>query len=153
MRKRTSILRPAGFLVLATIALIVFIGVTGDSRRQTNAINRARSYAAQLNDRLGREKRLPLNLSTREPQSRGLGVIPMECLTSAEAYVLRHSSDIVLAAWTVPVVRAMGADGRACIFFQDGAFSVRWLTLGEFDRNRAEQQARIEELRASKSQP
>lgn len=148
MRKRTSILRPTGFLALATIALLLFIGVTGDSRRQTNAIERARSYAAELASRMGGGSRMPLNLSPNVLASHDADSIGMQWLSSANAYLLRPSGHRGMVAWTIPIVQAMGADGRAAIFFESGEFSVRWLTLHEFRRHESEQAALIEELSA-----
>lgn len=72
----------------------------------------------------------------------------MEWLSSADAYVLRSGAREVVAAWTVPIVRAMGADGRATLFFENGVFSVRWLTLREFARLKSEQALIVNKLRA-----
>ncbi len=107
----------------------------------------------QLQDRSGTAKRLPLNLSLREKPSHETGLVAIECLTSTDAYLLRTSSDLVLAAWTAPVVRAMGTDGRACIFFQDGAFSTRWLAMSEFERELDRQTVMIKKLRQKIDQP
>lgn len=153
MRRRTSILRRAGFLAVATVASIVFIGVTGDTRRQNNAMQRARLYAAELTTRVGDGGRLPLNLSPRKLSAPGTKMVGMKWLSSADAYLLRRSDQTVLAAWTIRTVRAMGADGRAAIFFENGAFSVRWLTLREFARYKSEQTAMTDKLRAAAKKP
>ena len=149
MRRSRSILRPASFLALATVALIAFIAITGDLRRERNAMARARVCASELTDRVGPGGRLPLNLSatdSRVAEAQGIG---MESLSSADAHLLRGVGGRVLSAWTMPIVRAMGADGRATVWFEGGAFSVQWMTLSAFETALAEQNARVASLRDS----
>jgi len=153
MRKRTSILRSAGLLIVATIVLVLFIAITGDSRRQTNAMHRARAYAAELATRIGEGKLLPLNLSPGGLAAGERQPIGMEWVASSDAYWLRRTGRTVVAAWSVPVVRALGADGRAVIFFEGGAFVVRWLTLREFGQSMAAQNAVLEKLRTQAPNP
>jgi hypothetical protein len=51
--------------------------------------------------------------------------------------VLREADRPVLAAWTVPILRFFGRDGRAAILFSHGRFEVKWMTLAEFEEAKA----------------
>ena len=88
---------------------------------------------------------LPLNLQpslSLDPSSR----IIDSWLTLDDARILRAADHEVMIAWTIPLVRALGRNERAAIFFNGGTYSVRWLPLAQFDELFAQQVAEIKRL-------
>ncbi len=133
-------------LVVAALALLAFIGVLGDVRRQRNAVLQAERHAEVYAARAGETGTLPLNLEPAKAEPAGTKMISMEWLSADEARLLRKSAGRVIVAWTVAMVRALGQDGRAVIFFEDGRFDVEWVTLARFREIRAAQEAEIRRL-------
>ena len=147
--RRRSVLRSVFLLLLATVALFVFILVQGDARRRQRAMSQAQWHAANLAQRLGDTKALPLNLEPVRDPARTGEVSRVEWLSRDDALRLRRSDKRVLAAQTVSLPRVLAPDGRAAIFFEGGKFYVKWLTLPEFDRLYAAQQDEIRRLSAA----
>lgn len=140
--RRRSPIETLILLTLLAAVLLVFIAWLGDWRRRHNidALMQAQTevYASMTTD----TGLLPLNLEPTlhsDPNTR-----PLEAwLTPDEARVLRGTDGEIMIAWTVPLVRALGRNERAVIFFQKGKYEVRWVPLEEFTRQYARQ---IEEI-------
>ena len=145
-RRRLSILRSVVLLIVATIALLVFILAQGDARRRQRAMEQARWHASTLAKRVGEAGALPLNLEPDPAPGRRLGMF--ESLSRQEARSLRRSDMRVIVAQTTPVLRVFAPDGRAAIFFRQGRFDVQWLTVQQFDELFAQQQDEIRRLEA-----
>ena len=143
-RRRVRILSSVVLLLLAAATLIVFIGVLGDIRRQSNALLQAERHAATYAGRAEGTGILPLNLEPEAQDESGAGMIPIEWLGPDEARLLRKCRERVIVARTVPVVKAMGRNGRAVVFFRNGQFDVEWVTLSEFDELHTAQRAEIQ---------
>lgn len=140
--RRRSPIQTFILLTLLAAVLLVFIAWLGDWRRRHNidALMQAQTevYASMTTD----AGLLPLNLEPTlhsDPNTRLLDA----WLTPDEARVLRGTDGEVMIAWTVPLVRALGRNERAVIFFQNGKYDVRWVPLEEFTRHYARQ---IEEI-------
>jgi len=140
-----SPLRTLILLLLFTAALLVFIAWLGDWRRRHN-IDTLMNTQVQAYSLLTTEGGLlPLNLQptlSLDPPSRIIDA----WLSSEEVRVLRGTDREVMVAWTIPLVRALGRNERAVIFFDHGKFDVRWLPLTQFDALFAEQIAQIKRL-------
>jgi hypothetical protein len=135
--RRRSLLPSSVFLLLAVAALVAFIGVVGDARRMRNAMKQAEAQAVVYAERAGETKALPLNLEPDVPSGLEPKLIDFESLPFEQARVLREADRPVLAAWTVPILRFFGRDGRAAILFSHGRFEVKWMTLAEFEEAKA----------------
>ncbi len=59
---------------------------------------------------------------------------------------MRRSDGRVMAAWTRLIHRRFLEDGRAAVFFQDGALKSAWLPLAAFDETQEEQAAELARL-------
>jgi len=143
VRRRPQIVLLVVLLLVAAATLLVFIGLLGDFRRQGNALTQAKQQAAVYAGRSAGTGILPLNLEPEVGTESGAETISVEWLSAEEARLLRKSGSRVIVARTAPVVRALGRDGRAVVFFKDGRFDVEWVTLAEFEALRAAQQVEI----------
>ncbi len=142
---RSPILRTLVFLLLSAGALLVFIALLGDWRRERNVLASLDSYVVEYEGRVGDAGALPLNLELDVPGDPSSRLIET-WLAAAQANVLRASPRPVLAAWTIPIIRVLGADGRGVIFFEQGQFRVEWVPLPRFDRLFADQASDIQSL-------
>ena len=143
--RERSPLRTLILLLLFTAALLVFIAWLGDWRRRHN-IDTLMNIQVQAYSSLTTDAGLlPLNLQPSlrlDPPSRILDA----WLSSDEARTLRGADHEVMVSWTIPLVRALGRNERAVIFFNRGTFDVRWLPLPQFDARFARQFAEIKRL-------
>ena len=146
---RSSVFHSAIVLLLATLALVAFICMLGDLRRKNNAITRTRWHADAFARRVAGTDVLPLNLEPDVPPELRNQIIQVEWLPRDAARYLRSSQRRVIVAYTRPLPRVLGSNGRAVVFFQDGRFDVEWLTLSRFDGLFAAQQEEIQRLAAA----
>jgi hypothetical protein len=146
VRRRRSLFPSTVLLLLAIVALLTFIGIMGDARRTRNALQQAEINAAAYAQRAAQTKVLPLNLEPDGVVSSGPRPIDFEWLPSDQVRVFRQTSEPVLVAWSVPVLKFFGQDGRAAIFFRGGAFEVRWMSEGDFEQARLAQHAMLGRL-------
>ena len=145
MPRNRSPLRTLIPLLIFTLILLIFIAWLGDWRRrhnvQTLMTGQAQAYSSLTTD----AGLLPLNLQPALPLDPPSRIINA-WLGPDEARMLRGADHEVMVAWTVPLVRALGRNERAVIFFRQGRFEVRWLHLREFDALFAKQIAQIKQL-------
>ncbi len=144
----TKVFRSVVLLLVCAGVLLVFIALLGDWRREHNIRTRLDEHAAIYAARLGEGSTLPLNLELdvpRDPKSRLIEA----WISPADAALLRGRPDPVLAAWTVPIVRVLGTDGRGVIMFEGGRFESKWLTLEAFEKTLAEQSRAVSTLRGA----
>lgn len=143
--RRRSPIQSLIWLVLLAAVLLVFIGWLGDWRRRHNIdtlmTGQANVYASMTTD----AGALPLNLKPTLPLDPSARLIEA-WVTADEARLLRGSTDEVLVTWTVPLVRALGRNERAVIVFHQGAYSVRWIPLAEFNNRYGRQVERLKKL-------
>ena len=132
-------------LLLFTIVLLLFIAWLGDWRRQHNFHTQMSRQAADYAKLMGDAKVLPLNLNPSLPLDPARRIID-NWIAPDDARTLRDADHAVMAAWSVPLVRVLGRDERAVIFFHQGRFDVRWLDLREFDAQFARQIAKAKRL-------
>jgi len=132
-------------LLILTAVLLVFIAWLGDWRRrhnvQTLMTRQATDYASLTTD----AGLLPLNLSPSLPLDPPSRIVDA-WLSPDDARTLRGTDHEVMVAWTFPLVRALGRNERAVIFFHQGRFEVRWLPLRQFDAQFAKQIAKVKHL-------
>jgi|CXWL01.1.fsa_nt_gi hypothetical protein len=132
-------------LLLFTAILLIFIAWLGDWRRRHNIDTlmniQVQAYAALTTD----AGLLPLNLQPSLPLDPPSRIIDA-WLSPDEARTLRGADHEVMVAWTFPLVRALGRNERAVIFFNRGAYEVRWLPLPQFDALFAQHVAQIKRL-------
>ncbi len=145
-RRRVPIYRSVMFLVVGTIALLVFILVQGDVRRRQRAMEQAKRHVATLAKRVGDAGALPLNLQPEPVPERQPGMFRVECLARQDALYLRKSNRRGIIAQTTPVLQMLALDGRAVIFIENGRFDVNCLKLPEFDERFAAQRDDIRRL-------
>lgn len=149
LRRRRRIIRSVVVLVVATAALVVFILVMGDLRRYKAAMGMADMYVDQVSVRIGRRQELPFDLSLHADKvtdAFSAASKNLEWLTRDEAWHMRRSDGPVMAAWTRPVHRRFLEDGRAAVFFKDGALQSAWLPLAAFDDTQEKQAAELARL-------
>jgi len=144
--RRRSLFPKTILLLLAIVALVAFIALMGDARRSRNCLHQAELHAATLADRAAPTNVLPLNLDPSPPGSSDPTALDFDWIAMSEARVLRGTDERVVVAWSIPVLKFFGRDGRAVIFFHQGRFEARWLTLSEFEQAQAAQAALIERL-------
>ena len=132
-------------LLVLTIILLVFIAWVGDWRRRHNVETLMTAQASAYASLTADAGLLPLNLQPSPPLDPASRLIE-GWLSPDEARVLRGVNEEVLVAWTVPLVRALGRNERAVIFFNRGKFEVRRLSLTQFNEVRAQQAARLATL-------
>ena len=149
IRQRRSLFPNTVVLMLAIAALLTFIGIMGDARRTRNAILQADTYAAGYASRAAQTKVLPLNLEPGALSSAQPKLIDFEWLPTEHVRALRAASEPVLAAWSVPVRKFFGRDGRAAIVFHKGNFTVKWMDLAEFDQSQTAQAELVGRLSAA----
>lgn len=142
-RRRDPLGRRLLWLALATVALVAFILMLGDSRRRGVALIRAAEYITQLQSRQGPGRSLPLNLAFEPDVPATSRPLRFTWLSRDEAATLRKVSDPVLVAQTAPIRCHLRRNGRAVVFFENGDFRAAWLTLPVYDRLLAEQNARL----------
>ncbi|MDO8630226.1 MAG: hypothetical protein Q7R41_07010, partial [Phycisphaerales bacterium] len=121
--KRPPLLRSVVLLLLSAGALLIFIALLGDWRREHNILAQLEAHAAEYTSRMSEGGAVPLNLElndSRDPKSRLMDA----WLSPGEARVLRGTDRRILAAWTVLIPRGLGAHGRGVIFFEHGRFNV-----------------------------
>ncbi len=145
-KPRPPVRRSVAVLVVATLALVVFILVLGDIRRKNTPLAQAQWYASQLTDRLGSARALPLNLDVDVSPAHEPKLRRFNRLTPERARTLRQAGRRVVAAYTNPINRVLAPDGRAVVFFEAGSFSAEWLSLAEADVVLAAQQSLIQSL-------
>ncbi len=145
--RRRSPFRTLFYLAIFATTLLLFIAWLGDWRRRHNIDtlmnSQVHAYASITTD----AGLLPLNLQpslSLDPPSRIIDA----WLSTDEARLLRGADHEVLVAWTIPLVRALGRNERAVIFFHRGTYSIRWLTQPRFDADFARQVAEIKRLAA-----
>jgi hypothetical protein len=138
-------------LGLAAGALFCFIAALADVRRVNNALRHARVQVEHYATRAQGRGVLPLNLEPKSIPQLGRSPGHFEWITTAEAIELRQSSGPVLVAWSEPVFRLFGQDGRAVVRFEIGHFEARWMTSSEFEQARAAQTAELERLRSGQA--
>lgn len=144
---RRSPLRTLLYLAIFTGVLLIFIAWLGDWRRRHNIevliMSQVQAYSTLLT--YSGTGLLPLNLQPSlplDPQSR----LIESWLTPDEARILRDAEHEVMVAWTVPLVRALGPNERAVIFFHRGTFELRWVPLKQFDELYARQVTKSKHL-------
>ena len=145
---RSTILRTLVFLLLSAGALLIFIALLGDWRRERNVLATLETYVLEYAERVGDGGALPLNLELdvpRDPRSRLIET----WLPASQARVLRASKPPILAAWTIPIIRVLGTDGRGVIFLDLGRFRVEWVPLPRFDKLIADQTSETQRLTAT----
>jgi hypothetical protein len=143
--KSPPLLRSVVFLLLSAGALLIFIALLGDWRREHNILAQVEAHAAEYATRMSEGGVVPLNLElnvSRDPKSRLMDA----WLSPDEARMLRGADRRILAAWTVPMPRVLGADGRGVIFFELGRFNVEWVPLHQFDVLLAGQNAEVKRI-------
>jgi len=146
--KRPPLLRSVVFLLLSAGVLLIFIALLGDWRREHNILAQLESHAAAYASRMSEGGVVPLNLElsdSRDPKSRLMDA----WLSPDEARILRGADRRILAAWTVPLPRVLGADGRGVIFFEHGRFNVEWVPLKLFNALLADQTSEVRRLSAA----
>ena len=137
------------FLLLGAAALMVFNGLLGDMRRKQNALAQAKLHAQTYVKRAGESNRLPLNLEPGISDLQPAKMFRMEWLSSNEARLLRTSNQPVMVAQTVVLPFFLSADGRAVIFYNDGQFYEKWMTLTEFNQQLTRQQVELDRIAAT----
>lgn len=143
--QRPPLLRSVVLLLISAGALLIFIALLGDWRREHNILAQLEAHAAEYASRMSEGGVVPLNLElniSRDPKSRLMDA----WLSPDEARILRGADRRILAAWTVPMLRVLGADGRGVIFFAHGRFNVEWVPLKQFDVLLAEQSAEVKRI-------
>lgn len=143
-KRRKSLLRYAILLAIATGALILFILLLGDLRRQSSALAQMKRYTGILTARLGEKRSLPLNLELDVSPEQASGTPAFEHLSREQAWLLRDRDKRIIVAQTFPVRQRLLFDGRAVVFFEQGRFSFEWFRADDFDKLYA---AQVEELR------
>jgi hypothetical protein len=146
--RRRSPLQTLTRLLVLTIVLLIFIAWVGDWRRRHNVDTLMNTQAIAYSSLTTDAGLLPLNLQPFLPLDPASRLIE-GWLSPDEARALRGVDEEVMVAWTVPLVRALGRNERAVIFFNGGKFDVRWLSPTRFDERRAQQTARIADLSKS----
>ena len=136
-QRRAPVRRTVTWLIVATVALAIFILVLGDVRRKRNALSQAAWYARELSNRLGESRTLPLNLDIDVALAHEAKLQAFEWLTREEARRLRGEQRRIIVAWTREIRQILASNGRAVVFFQSGTFQPEWVTLAEFERFRA----------------
>lgn len=129
-------------LLVFTIVLLVFIAWLGDWRRRHNIDTLMNTQVEAYSALTTEAGLLPLNLQPTLPLNPSSRLID-GWLSPDDARVLRGAPHEVMVAWTIPLVRALGRNERAVIFFHGGTYDVRWLPLNQFDQLHAEQAARL----------
>jgi hypothetical protein len=147
-RRRKSLLTNAVVLLLAAAALLCFIAVLADVRRVGNAMRHAAAQAEWYASRTQGTGVLPLNLDPNTAPGIDRPIVAFEWITTDQAMDLRTGGDPVLAAWSPPILRLFGADGRAVVLFDQGRFSTVWMSLADFESGQAVQRRRLEQTRS-----
>jgi len=142
-----SLLSTFVVLGLAAAALFVFIAVLADVRRVSNAMRQARDQAEAYALRGQGSSLLPLNLEPKAPAELGPRLIDFEWIPTDEAMALRGCDEPVLAAWSAPILRLFGENGRAVVIFRNGRFDAQWMTETEFLAAAAKQQQVVRRIR------
>lgn len=145
MELRRSPIRTIINLVIFTAILLVFIAWLGDWRRRHNVDTLMRTQMEEYAARTAEGGLLPLNLQPSLPLDPASRLVDA-WLSPEEVQALRSADHEVMVAWTIPLVRALGADERAVIFFQRGTFQLRWIPLKEFSTLYARQIAEAKHL-------
>jgi len=148
---RKDSLRTLVILVVAAGALLAFIAALGDFRRQQNALGQMQWHAGTYILRMGDTGQLPLNLEPDIAPQRQTKMIRVQWISRDDARTLRESADRIIAAYSVPMPRALAADGRAVVIFEGGKFHVEWLGLEAFDQAMQAQQREIDRIRRQHS--
>ena len=143
--RNRSLLRTLITLLLFTAVLLIFIAWLGDWRRRHNIDTQMNIQVQAYSSLTTDAGLLPLNLQPTLPLDPPSRIIDA-WLSSDEARMLRGADHEVMVAWTIPLVRALGRNERAVIFFNRGTYNVRWLPLREFDALFARQIAEIKRL-------
>jgi|GEM_PF-2368480 len=149
LRKRRRIIRSVVVLVVATGALVAFILVMGDLRRYKVAMGMVDLYVDQVSVRIRQQRELPIDLSLHADKvtdAFSAASKNIEWLTRDEAWLMRQSDGPVMTAWTKPVHRRFLEDGRAVVFFEDGALQSVWLTPAAFEEAEKKQAAELARL-------
>ena len=144
--RRRMIVRSAGLLAFATIALVLFIVGLGDVRRKSVALEQVRTHADVLETRRQAVGALPMDLAPDTPPDQLKATAGSEFLAPSEVRWLRNHPDRVWVFASKPVARILASDGRAVIFFQAGRFVVEWMTLAEFTHLSETQRELIERM-------
>lgn len=149
--RRGSLLRNVIVLGIAAAALLTYIGSAGYVRRKGNAIAQGERHAQALMLLMGDSRQLPLNLEP-QPQSNAHGrPIAFAWLDRESARSLRGRGERIIVAQSSPLPGVFARRGRAVMFFEDGEFDVEWLTLRDFDRLAADQDALLRRLESEGS--
>lgn len=143
---QTSIVRKVFVLAIAALLLVGFIAVLADVRHRQQATDQATWHAGVLAERMGETRTLPLNLNPMDSPERRSGIFAIEATSTKSAIALRKRAERIIVSQTVPQRMRLLPNGRGVVFFENGAFDVKWMTLEEFDRALAAQQARIQGL-------
>lgn len=135
-------------LLVASLALVAYIGAQRDLRLRRYALDQAAIYATDLNSRVGAAGVLPLDLDppARSPAEQAR-MIRLECADRNDAWVLRRVDGPVLAAHSGPLGRFFAPDGRVVVWFSAGKFTAEWLGESEYDRAATAQRERLKQLR------
>jgi hypothetical protein len=146
--RRRSPLQTLILLTILAAVLLVFIAWLGDWRRRHNIAELMRTQMESYMGLTTDAGLLPLNL--KPPITQDAGSRLMDAwLTPDEARILRNTTDEVMVAWTVPLVRALGRRERAVIVFQTGRYDLLWLPPEDFNRRYARQVEMLQKLNVS----
>lgn len=143
-KRRRSIFRYALLLVVATGALILFILLLGDLRRESSALAQMKRYTGTLTARLGENRSLPINLEPDESPEPASRTYTFDYLSRDQAWLLRDRDKRTIVAQTLPVHQRLLFDGRVVVFFEQGRFTFEWLRMADFDKL---YNVQVEELR------
>ena len=146
-RRRVLLFRSVLWLVLTTVALLVFILVLGDVRRKNNALAQVTAHAAVYSERVGKDGTVPLNLEVDLSTflaGQQVKAFHIEWLSRDDARLLRGSAQSIIVAHTVPLSQTLAPNGRAVVLFTDGKFDVTWMALSQFDAQWEAQQQEVE---------
>lgn len=140
---RKPLIRSVLLLGLGVILVFSFILWQGDLRRRRFAMVQIREHGDYLVSKVGPAQLLPLNLAAKDNSNMTHHHFKIDTPTRSQARQLRERPGPILAAYTYPVRQSLRSYGRAVVFFEDGRFQPDWLTLEEFEKVKAKQQAKI----------
>lgn len=139
--RRTGLHRSLWLRVLTTVLLVAFVCLIGDVRRKRTATAQMDRYAQALNKQIGDSGVLPMNLDPTDVTEAAHQTIDMETLSRSDVRCLRNRHEPILVAWTVRLVQVVGVNARAVVLFEKGLARASWMSLADFDRVWAHQQA------------
>jgi len=131
--RRASIGRRIFTLTVATIALVVFIILLGDVRRERVAVAQAQWFADMLHKQMGESTTLPVNVAPHAVADDARRLAALDWLTRDEIRHLRNLPGPIIVAHTQPVPRVLLSDGRAAVLHESGKLQSRWVSSSEFE--------------------